>query len=97
MIDIITGVLSTLAASGAGTLGYFYRKFDKRLTQVEMCTTMNKLQTAKKMDREQVKEVVQDKLEPVHVLLVELKDDTRLGNGRWLLFHTRDIRLRILL
>jgi hypothetical protein len=73
----ITAVIVALLSGGLGLLGYFVRKFESRLFSVEICATKSKLALAKKLDEDAVRRLIGDKLDPIHIMLMEMKDDIK--------------------
>jgi hypothetical protein len=71
--DAITAILTGIL----GLLGYFLRKMETRLALVEMYSSKNKLELAKKLDEEATRRLISDKLDPIHIMLTEMKDDIK--------------------
>lgn len=75
--DVLTSTVSSAATAGMGIMVYVYQKLHARLDHIEDQGIKNKISVEKKLDKVAVREVVEDKLAPIHVMLETIQDDVK--------------------
>lgn len=71
----LEAIIASISATGVGILGYFVKKVDTRIKDVEVCSMKNKIALEKKLDRGDAKDLIHDKLDPIHIMLQSIKED----------------------
>ena len=71
--SIFGGILAMLVALG----GYLYKHQNKRLDEIEISVIRQKLAMERKLEAARVKELIDYKLAPLHVMFKEIQDDIR--------------------
>lgn len=72
-VEALVAIVGSVGTAGAGVVAYINKRFtvnDKRHNEL-------KLDVTKKLDKAEVKELVGDKLAPIHILLQEIKEDIK--------------------
>ncbi len=75
MIDILEGAMAAVLTAAVSGWGFIHRRIIKRLDRIDKRLEDHAHQLDFKMSRDDVKEVVADKMAPIHVTLKAIKED----------------------
>jgi transketolase N-terminal domain/subunit len=70
-------VLASTILAGFSTAGYAYKRLVNRLDNTEIEITKNKIQLEKKTDAHQVKEIINDKVAAIHIIVENIQEDVK--------------------
>jgi len=79
---VFEGVISAVITGSLGFIGYVHQAFSKRIEKIEACNVRNKLEIAKRLTKDDAKEIIEDKLESIHITLYNIQDDIREIKGK---------------
>lgn len=77
MIDLFSTVFSSVCAGGVGLFTWVHRNLNQKLEETRNELVKHKISLEKKTDKSEVKEIISDKLEPIHVMLETIQEDVK--------------------
>lgn len=76
-MDWISTLVPTVVAGMGGVIGYIKKQTDRRIDAIETRAIKATIALEKKLDRDQVKEIISDKLSGICIILDEIKEDIK--------------------
>lgn len=77
MFSVTSSIFSSIAFSLVGYITYIRKSVGDRFEKIEVDVIKHKIQLEKKMEKDDVKELVNDKLEAIRVTLDVVRNDIK--------------------